>query len=90
MDSLADKLGRVTMRGFSLRWRSDPRSARGGSWIAQVSNRGQYVRVQHRDAEKAVDLLTDLLTGINQHRPGPKYRWRTWKKLTSRMTRREW
>lgn len=69
--SLRDALQKVGQRGFTLRYRATPGSAVGGTWIAQVSRRGEYIRAQHVDPLKAIEILTARMSA-------PDAKWKAW------------
>lgn len=75
--SLRDALQKIGQRGFTLRYRVTPGSKAGGTWIAQVSRRGEYIRAQHVDPLKAVEILTSRLT---RDKFGREPYWRKWRR----------
>jgi hypothetical protein len=74
--SLRDALQKVGQRGFTLRYRVVPGAA-GGTWIAQVSRRGEFIRAQHVDPLRAVEILTSRLT---RDKFGREPRWQKWRR----------
>lgn len=76
--SLRDALQKVGQRGFTLRYRVTPGSKAGGTWIAQVSRRGEYVRAQHVDPLRAVELLCVRMTKRNSY--GEPTGWHKWRR----------
>lgn len=77
---MVELLGKVAQRGFTLRWRVQKDSKRGGTWVAQVSRDGSYVRAQHTHPVEAVRRLIERMT---------KERERCWQRWAKRPWRRE-
>ena len=77
-DEAADAFNAAKQRGFSVRFRVDVKSKSGGTFIAQVSRRGEYVRAQHVDPVKAVQLLAKRIVEANKNNGWRKWRGQPW------------
>lgn len=75
---LLEELGRVAMRGFTLRYRVVPKSKAGGTWIAQVSRDGKYINAQHVSPTVAVARLAWRI--VEADRCTGNARWRQWRR----------
>jgi hypothetical protein len=67
-------LRQCAVKGFALRFRPLPKTKAGGTWIAQVSNDGRYLRAQHVHPTEAVRRLVQRIAEANRG----VVRWRQW------------
>ena len=80
VSEIADLLRRLQCKGVKIAWRPATRLKTGGTWVAQISRDGWYLRVRNTDPIRAIRTLADRY----QREPKPsadgtcsRY-WRKW------------
>lgn len=82
ISEIADLLQTLRVKGTKIFWRASPRLKAGGTWVAQISQDGHYLRVCNTDAVRAIRTLAERF----KQEPKPaaletsRY-WRKWSRV---------
>lgn len=87
ISEIADLLRSLQVKGMKLSWRTSPRLKSGGTWVAQISQDGHYLRVSNTDAIKAIRTLADRFK--QEPKPAALEASRFWRRWSRVWTKNE-